>query len=235
VIALVVSVLVAFYLIIPETIFRLIFGFFVPTRNFVITGTETVKRAAIVALLPFALALMICWYVPGPRNWPFPVRQNTLEARRSDYRSVAAALYSDTEFAKSQQEFWRALTPCLRRQARMVIWYLLLVALEAWIAGKLAKDFSKYKDNKYGKRLADKFLFGYISEWHPLLTPYLLPDHKVRADLLCTNNTLYQGEVSQHFLRDGQLTGIILTKPKRFDRDKYLRSKAEGLKPNPDD
>jgi len=235
VIALVVSVLLAFYLVIPETIFRLVFGLFVPTRNFVITGAETVKRAAIIALLPFSFALTLCWYMPGPQSWPFPVTQNSDQARRSDYRIVAAGLYSDTEFGKAPQEFWRAFTPCLRRQARLVIWYLLLVWIEALIAGKLAKEFPSYKDNKYGRWLADKLLFGYISEWHPLLTPYLLPGVKVRADLLCTNNTLYQGEVSQHFLRDGQLTGIILTKPKRFDRERYVRAREDGPKPNTDD
>jgi hypothetical protein len=232
VIAVVVSVLLTFYLIIPETIFRMIFGSFVPTRNFVITGTETVKRAVIVALFPFAFALVLCWYVPGPQNWPFPTRQNTDQSRRSDYRVVAAAFYSDAEFAKSPEVFWRALTPCMRRQGRLVIWYLLLVSLEALISGKLAKDFPKYKNNKYGKWLSDVFLFRYISEWHPLLTSYLLPGHRVRADLLCTNNTLYQGEVSNHFLRDGQLTGIILAKPRRFDRERYLRARADGQKPD---
>lgn len=234
--ALVVSVLLTFYLIVPETIFRFIFGAFVPTRSFVITGTETVKRAVVVTLLPFTLALLLCWFIPGPRDWPFRIGQNSEHARRLDYRIVAAAFYSDSEFAKSQPEFWRALTPSLRRQARLIFWYLLLVALEAYICGRLASEFARFKDLPYYKWLADKLLFPYISEWHPLLTPYFLPDTKVRADLLCTNNTLYQGEVSQHFLRDGQLTGIILTKPKRFDRERYLAAKKDGPeKPNKED
>jgi hypothetical protein len=198
----------------------------------VITGTETVKRAAIVALFPFVLALTVCWQVRGPQNWPFPVDQNTVQSRRTDYKVVAAAFYSDADFSKSKTEFWPALTRSLRRQARLVIWYLLLVALEALIAGKLASDYAKYKNNRYYKWLSDMLLFPYISEWHPLLTPYLLPDTKVRADLLCTNNTLYQGEVSQHFLRDGQLSGIILNDPRRFDRDRYVADKSGGKKPD---
>jgi hypothetical protein len=58
---------------------------------------------------------------------------------------------------------------------------------------------------------ADKVLFNYISEWHPLLTPYLYVDPKtaVQADILCTNEVLYQGTVSQYFLKDGQLSGIF--------------------------
>lgn len=229
-IALAVSVLLTFYLIIPETIFRFIFGSFVPTRSFVITGTETVKRAVITAIIPFSVALAVCWYVPGPQNWPFPVTPNTIQARRSNYKIVAAALYSETEFSKSKDEFWKALTSSLRRQARLVIWYFFLVALEALVCGKVAANYAKYKANAAYKWLSDMLLFPYISEWHPLLTPYLLPETKVRADLLCTNNTLYQGEVAQHFLKDGQLSGIILNEPRRFDRDKYLADKAGGQK-----
>jgi len=237
VLAIAVSLLITFYLIIPETIFRSVFGSFVPTRSFVLTGAETVKRAVVVALLPFILALATCWYVPGPRNWPFGIEQNSVHARRSDYKIVTAAFYSDTEFAKSQVEFWPALTRSLRRQARLVSWYFVLVTVEAFLAGKLASDYAKFKDNRFYKWLSDKILFRYISEWHPLLTPYLLPETNVQADLLCTNNTLYQGEVSQHFLKDGQLTGIILTDPRRFDRERYLTDKALTEKnggPKPD-
>jgi hypothetical protein len=108
-----------------------------------------------------------------------------------------------------------------------VIWYVFLVVLEALLAGWLASNFAKYKGNRYYKWLSDKFLFPYISEWHPLLTPYLLPDTKVRADILCTNNILYQGEVAQHFLREGQLSGIILSNPRRFERDKYSSAKKD--------
>lgn len=55
------------------------------------------------------------------------------------------------------------------------------------------------------------------------------------ADILCTNDTLYQGYVSQYFLKDGQLSGIILRSPRRFDRQPYLKAKEAGSKPNKDD
>jgi hypothetical protein len=61
-----------------------------------------------------------------------------------------------------------------------------------------------------------------------LLTPYLPPDTKVQAGILCTNDTLYQGIVVQYLLKDGHLSGIILHQPKRFARESYLAAKAQG-------
>jgi hypothetical protein len=59
------------------------------------------------------------------------------------------------------------------------------------------------------------------------LTPYLFVDKEttVQADILCTNDILYQGTVTQHFISDGKLTGIFLTNPKRFNRELYVRDR----------
>ena len=66
------------------------------------------------------------------------------------------------------------------------------------------------------------------------MTPYLYldPNTTVQADILCTNDTLYQGTVSQYFVQGGRLTGIFLREPKRFDREPYLKAKSEGLNPD---
>jgi len=235
VLALALSVLLTAYLIIPEAIFRVIFGWFLPTKEFVLTRTDTAYRAVGISILPFILAMLVCWYAPGPQNWPFPVSRNTVQGRREDYKTVAAGLYSDAEFARSPATFWGAFTRSLRRQGRLISWYFLLVALEALLWGWLASRYAKFRLNRLYRWLADKFLFHYISKWHPVLTPYLSPDTVVRADVLCTNDTLYQGYVSQYFLKDGQLSGIILRIPKRFDRQRYLKAKEAGDKPNKDD
>ena len=233
--ALVLSLLLTVYLIVPEAIFRAIFGWFLPTKEFVLTRTDTAYRAVGISVLPFILAMVVCWYAPGPQNWPFPVNPNTAQGRREDYKTVAAGFYSDAEFAKSPATFWGAFTRSSRRQGRMVCWYFSFVALEALLSGVLASRYAKYRRNRLYRWLADKFLFHYISKWHPLLTPYVSPDAVVLADILCTNDTLYQGYVSQYFLKDGQLSGIILKRPKRFNRPEYVKAKEAGDKPNKND
>jgi hypothetical protein len=172
------------------------------------------------------------------QTFPFPVKSNTVEMRRSDYKTVVSSLYSEEEYRRSNKEFWPAFTRSSRRQARLISWYIVFIALQAWAAGRLAANYAKYRAFWLYNRLADKFLFSYISEWHPLLTPYLFVDKgtTVQADILCTNGTLYQGIVSSHFVRDGTLVGIFLRDPKRYKRDLYLKDRdglgKDGKKPD---
>ncbi len=230
--ALTLSILLTVYLIIPEAIFRFVFGLFIPDKTFVLTRTEKAFRAALIALIPFSLALALSWYTPGPQNWPFPVVQRSVQSRRLDYKVVASALYSETEFSKLHQDFWPAFTRSARRQARLASWYFLLVVFEAYGAGKLASRYDKLRKNYAGKWFSDSFLSPFISQWHPLLT---LPGTEVRADILCTNDLLYQGRVSQYFLKDGELSGIILHDPQRFNRDLYRKARQEGQNPKKED
>lgn len=236
---LVFSILLTTYLIVPEAIFRTLFGYFIPTKNFVLTRTETAYRAVLVTLLPFSLALIVTWYFPVARSFPFGVgaQANGLAQRRADYKAVFAGLYSDTEFKDRQAEFWPALTRCIRRQARTASWYFLFVALEALAMGWLALRYARFKKYRVYRWLADRILFLYLSEWLPLLTPYvhLLPGTVVQADVLCTNDTLYQGIVVEYFLQDGKLSGLILDQPKRFDRKLYLKDKEQDLEPDKND
>jgi hypothetical protein len=235
VLTLVFSVLVTVYLIIPEAIFRFFFGFFIPTRTYVLTRTETAFRAVLISFFPFWIAMWLSWQIPGPRSWPLPVEQNSVQQRRADYKILASSFYSDTEFAKSANSFWPALTRCSRRQARLAFWYFLLVAGEACLLGFFASQYATYGNRPFYSWLSDRLLSPYISQWHPLLTQNLLPDTVVQADILCTNDTLYQGDVSQYFLKEGELSGIILRKPRRFSRAPYLKAKEEGKNPEKKD
>jgi hypothetical protein len=225
-IALVFSALFTIYLLVPEAVFRLVFGFFIPSRSFVLTRTEKAYRAAIITVFPFLIAWGLTWYAPGPRSFPFPVKENSVQQRRADYKEVSAAFYSDVEFTREGKEFWHAVTRCSRRQARLVSWYILLVGFEALFIGLLAANYPKLK-NKGLKWISNSFLTAYISQWHPLL-----PKHGpiVQVDILCADHTLYQGELSDYFLKDGELSGIILKKPRRFDRPAYLKAKEEATK-----
>lgn len=227
--ALIVSATFIVYLLIPEGIFRLVFGLFISSRNFVLTRTEKAYRAVLITILPFLLAWFCSWYVPLPRTYPFPIRDNSVQQRRSDYRAVFAGFYSDSEFVKLGNDFWPAVTRCARRQGRLVSWYFLLVGLESLGIGMLVASYPKLKDPRL-KWISNSFLTAYISQWHPLLPKR--DDIIVQVDILCTNDLLYQGELLDYFLKDGELSGMILKDPRRFDRTGYLKEKDAGNKPD---
>src|SRR6202007_5958 len=129
------SVLLTVYLIGPAAIFSVFFGFFIPTRTFTLTRTETAFRAVLISFFPFWLAMWLSWDIPGSRSWPLSVEQNSVQQRRVDYKIVTSSLYGDAQFARSKDVFWPALTRCARRQVRLAFWYFLLVAGEALLLG----------------------------------------------------------------------------------------------------
>ena len=233
--ALVLSFLVVLYLIVPDAIFRFVFKWFVPLRTLVPAKPETIYRAVVLASIPFVITMLVVWYAPLFNAWPFPV-EGTAQKRRADYKIVASALYSDAQFNKfdSSGEFWPAFTRSSRRQARLLVWFYLAVCGEGLLFGFLSANYGKYQRNKFYDILAEGLLLPNISEWHLLLTPFVFPDKKatVRADVLCTDGTLYNGEVTQYFLDGSKLSGLILVKPKRFDRRTYLADRDKGLTPD---
>jgi hypothetical protein len=235
VLALVFSFLVVLYLIVPDAIFRFVFKWFVPLRTLVPAKPETIYRAVVLAIIPFVIAMLLVWYVPLFNAWPFSV-EGTAQERRADYKVVTSALYSDAQFREldAHGKFWPALTRCSRRQARLLFWLYLSVIGEGLFFGFLSGNYGKYQRNRFYRLLADGLLLPNISEWHVLLTPFVFRDKKVTvsADILCTDNTLYNGEISQYFLDGSKMSGMILVKPRRYDRRAYLIDLDKGLKPD---
>ena len=83
--------------------------------------------------------------------------------------------------------------------------------------------------NRYFSWFADVYLLPHITQWHAILTGFTFPvKTAVKADVLMTDDTLYSGEVADSFLSsDGSLGGLFLKNPKRFDRARYLKEKAD--------
>ncbi len=151
----------------------------------------------------------------------------------SDYKVVASAFYSEQFFHQAGEEFWRALDRAAWRQGQILGWYWGLVIVEALLLSFLVRRYGRYRGNRVYSKFADTLLLPNVSQWHVLLTPFVFPDRKatVKADVLSSEGTLYQGTVSDHFLDvDGMLSGVILTEPRRFDRRTYLKDKDEGTK-----
>jgi len=233
-IALAASLVLTLYLLIPSSIFRLIFGFFVPLRSFVRSRGEEVFQGVMSTVVPLALTLVLVWTISPFDGHPFTF-SDTAQVRRADYKLVASALYSEGVFRQSGDAFWKAMTRTGRRQGRFLVWYYLLVIAEGMTVGVLSVSYPALTGRRWYNRCykwsAEKVLLPNISEWHVLLTPFFFKDKStvVRVDILCVDNTLYRGKVVQHSLdKEGQLAGLIITEAKRYARDLYLRDQEKG-------
>jgi hypothetical protein len=243
VITLAFSALAAAYLLIPNALFRFLLGRFVPVRVFQGTKTEELTRAVVTLAFIFCISLFAVWYTPGAKEHPFAFA-DTRHQRVSDYVTVASGLYSESMFKDYKQSFWEALWRVLERQGRMVFWYYVLCAFFAVLFGWATEKYGKLKDwrplgwvNGRFRRLtewrpypkfADLYLLPHISQWHVILTAFTFPDPKtvVKADVLMTDDTLYSGEIVDHFVnKEGHLSGLFLKNPRRFDRARYLKEK----------
>jgi hypothetical protein len=236
-IALLASVLVVAYIVVPGVIFRVVFSFFVPLRAFDRTRTQEFSYSVVVCIVPLALAIAIVRHTPFGRH-PFSF-DDTWAQRGSDYRTILLTSYSD-HFAASREEFWAAITRATKRQARLLSWHFALVSLEALSLGFLATKWGHVQPKlaawPRADGLATRLLLRNISEWHVLLTNFLFPGTTIQADVLTTEDRLYRGEVLTYQLdRDGKLTGIYLNHAERYDRTGLLSDRKGGVsKPTAD-
>jgi hypothetical protein len=226
VIALLVSFLFAAYLLVPNGLFRFVLGLYVPLRVFQDRKTEDLTRAVVTLVAVFALALLAVWYIPGIKSYPFNFPDSG-PLRVSDYRTVFGGLYSELIYKESGTQFWDALSRTVRRQARFITWYYLLVIAWAASSGWLSTNYYRLRQKSLYSHFADFYLLPHITQWYVLLTPFVVgPGTIVEADVLMTDDKLYRGDVAQHFLdKDGNLSGLFLANPTRFDRRSYLRDR----------
>jgi hypothetical protein len=225
------------YLLVPSVLFRSVYSLFLPRIiKFQRTRTEEFTFAALAAILPFFLALWLVWTVATS---PFSVHGDCASDRRDEYRVVIGNAISDKGFGETTtQVFWHSANQVIRRQARFLTWYYLLVLLEALLFAWLTRNYGRWLDTLPPVRrflyrwTANKVLLPAISEWYVLLTPFSYPPdppREVWVDVLTTIDILYKGHVLNFFLdKEGELSGIFLEYPRRFDHKGLLRDREKG-------
>jgi hypothetical protein len=226
------------YLLVPSGLFRSFYSLFLPRIiKFQRTRLEEFTFAIVAAILPFSLALALSWTICLQ---PFGVQGKSSADRRLAYRTFIAPAVNDKLFleAEQQSEFWSAANQVFRRQARFLFWYYLLVLLEAWLCARLTVNYRLWREKLTGWRrrlyllIANKIILPSVSEWHVLLTPFYSPPQPPRqvwVDVLTTLDVLYKGHVKDYFLdKEGELSGIFLESPRRFDRPGLLRDIERG-------
>ncbi len=230
-IALLTSLGLIFYFLIPGLLFRVLFSFFIPMKKFQRTKSEEVSLAAVAALIPLVAAVALVWQGGWCARHPFVFASGHAQVA-ADYRTVFAGVYSEKFFHQNQDSFWLSSAQVLVGQGNLLAWYYLFLIFEAVFLGWLSRAYGRFHKNRIYGWMADKILLPGISEWHVMLTPFAFPPEpprKVMADVLTSDDHLYRGVVANHYLdREGKLSGILLKEVSRFDRPTYLREKAAG-------
>jgi hypothetical protein len=227
------------YLLVPSGLFRAFYALILPPIiKFQRTRAEEFTFAAIASLLPFFLALGLVWTCA---SWPFEVAGDSAKDRRDEYHTVIGTAISEKTFGEGAQTqvFWHAANKVIRRQARFLVWYYVFVLVEAWFCAWLTRNYGKWTTTLTGwprraySSVANKILLPAISQWYVLLTPFSYPPEAKRevwVDVLSTLDILYRGYVLNFFLdKDGELSGIFLKFPSRFDRKSFLKDVEQGV------
>jgi hypothetical protein len=231
-IALSASLFLLFYVLVPGAMFRLGTSFAVPLKKFHKTKSQEVTFAVVAAFLPFWFAMALVWY---PVSFPFKTPE-THQQRKESYRIIFSSFTTDKAMddATKQGKFWPSLNSVLKRQSRFLFWYYCFVAIEATLFWYLASRHRKFRGIKLYDFLVDRLLIPNISEWYVILTDFAVPTDTPRIieiDVLSTEDILYRGRVSDYFLdAEGELTGVLLSKAERFERDKYIEHKTTDFK-----
>jgi hypothetical protein len=138
------------YLLVPSGLFRSFYSLFLPRIiKFQRTRAEEFTFAVLASILPFFLALALVWTVA---NWPFGIQQSSSADRRDAYRIVLAAAINDKALGEQGQNhvYWAATNQVIRRQGRFLVWYYVLVLLEAWICAWLTRNYRAVARESHG-------------------------------------------------------------------------------------
>ncbi len=224
-IALLASLVLIVYFLVPGVLFRFFFSLFIPLKKFHRTKGEEIRFAVVVALIPLGVAAILLWESGWFARHPFGFVS-------ADYRIVFAAAYSESFFQHHEEAFWQSAARAFWVQGILLAWYYFFLVVEAVPLGSLSRGYGRFHKNPFYGWWARKILLPSISEWHVLLTAFAFPaktPRDVMADVLTSDDHLYRGVVADHYVdREGKLSGILLKEVIRFDRVTYLREKGSG-------
>jgi hypothetical protein len=233
--ALAASIALAAYLVIPELLYRMVLGRFLPLRSVLRSRSEELGRALFSIAVPFFIALLLVHYIPGFRSWPGHDPGEHI-FRVADYKLLCSSMLNEKVFENNESLFYVALHRSAFRQLHFIFWYYTIVMAEAGLMGLAARFYGRLRSHKtkpvaFLVLVIEQILIPKISEWELLLTPFTLasPKSRVQVDILMTNGTLYQGFVFKHYLDSaGRLAGLIITEPRRYNRQQLLKDREQG-------
>lgn len=230
--ALIASALLGLYIFVPYIFFHRFSSLFIRLKKFQRTKTDEIVFGVVVAGIPFALTLFLCWNgsITGSLV-PFPL-SDSHQQKVTDYRTAFSAAYSDNYFKEHQSEAWEAIDRVCKRQADFLSWNYSFVFLETVLFVLLTRSYGRLRDFKPYALFASRILIPTVSEWHILLTDFNFPPHEQRSvevDVMSKDNLLYRGNVADYFFgASGELSGLLLKEAQRYQYDRLVDDRKAG-------
>ncbi|HWJ49106.1 MAG TPA: hypothetical protein VNS62_15730 [Candidatus Udaeobacter sp.] len=219
--ALLVSFLIAVYLLGPNLIARWAADLVVFRKTRAESHAEEVARSIIAAAVPLLLA--VAWVRWSGALWT--------AGSQADVETVFSSLQSDNFFQSHHAQFFESLYRFIWMNYA-ILWRLYLIVLIACAV----RVFVVLNYNRIWRRLHKRWMrtllatiVPRISEWDLLFSDMLLPEgtFRIMADVLTKTGILYQGTVQDRMLNnDGSLASITLANPRRFEREEFRKAKA---------
>jgi hypothetical protein len=231
--ALVISLFLGLYVLLPVLIFDKTLAFFVPAKKFNRSRTEELAFGSLVVLVPLVLTFLLSHAFWTVGHHPFALNEAQDRSKGEDYRMVLMALQSDRFLEANEGRVWQAIAHVERRQLRFLCWMYLLLAAECGLVILLLSRYGAWR--RYGVyRWISSPLLKRVSPWHILFTTYTFDPkqpHQVEVDVL-TAGELYSGHMGpEHYLvnPDGSLNGLLLTQTRRYRRKELIEDRGKGI------
>jgi hypothetical protein len=230
--ALTITLLTALYLLGPSLLSRAIRGLLIPPKITVKSNSEEIANAVVLAIFPLVIAVV--WTTTcGKLQW---------KAHIPEIETFFSCV-SDDKFFDGHRVLFFGDLPTIVQINWSLLWrlytiscvYSLCLSLAVINYGRLRyslKDYPKLR------QLLTVVVNSSVSDWHLLLSNVSLQNSHMEShiDLLIRSGILYRGKLEQAVLSTGgEVSGLILSSPFRFERDRFLDMERQAKQPKSDD
>jgi hypothetical protein len=226
--ALLFSLALLAYVIVPGILFRRIFHVCVPLKRIQWSRTDELASFVVTLVVPSAVAYALVHWTFFFGHYPFGFADDAL-LKWNDYKNVLSASYSEKYFDENREQLLLAFERICRRQLHFLSLYYFLTVFWALFCGILAWQYGNIRRIKWAAFIVEKLMVPAVSEWHAMFTPFTFPHSPKRStqvDALSSDGILYQGIAGLfHVGSDGKLGGFFLKGAKRFLRAEYVEAK----------
>ena len=219
--ALVLTLILAMYILGPDLFSRFVVSQFAPARPRNISRSEEVTRAVLLSSIPVVLV----WFVV---HYGFHRLSNV-----SVLRDFLLGLYGEQSLAKNSDVFFPAALKIIRVNVEIMLLpvYALVLVWSVFLGclirryGRLLRQNQK---SPFAIATITWLVKPWVAEWHLKLSGALLPNKTdyIRVDVLTKLDVLFRGTLSDHQLAsDGSLVNLTLSDPQKFRRQELLRDR----------